>query len=159
MTNHTTSRPDRAHRDMTMILPYTPSDKEDVLSIWRQASAIAHPFLAETTVAQAEAMIRDQLLDMAETWMARRDGRNVGFVALIGDEVGGLFILPSQQGRGLGRALLDKAASVHSALTLSVFAENPKAQGFYQAYGFVETGRQTSDFFGHEEIRMRFERP
>ncbi len=137
-----------------MILPYSSSDKVQVLHIWKTASAISHPFLSEDLVNQAEAMIRDQLLDMAEVWIAEHQGEKVGFIALIGDEVGGLFILPQNQGQGIGRRLLEQALKTHSELTLSVFTQNPKAQGFYRSVGFKETARITSEFFGHEEIRM-----
>ena len=92
-----------------MIRPYSPSDKPAVLHIWREASAIAHPFLSAALVAQAEAMIRDQFLDLAETWMIDADDTPAGFIALLGNEVGGLFVLPSHQGKGYGRALLDHA--------------------------------------------------
>ncbi|MFY0595551.1 MAG: GNAT family N-acetyltransferase [Cognatishimia sp.] len=142
-----------------MILPYSASDKDAVLHIWKAASAIAHPFLSADVTNQAEAMIRDQLLDMAEVWMVEYSGQKVGFIAFLGDEIGGLFVLPDYQGLGIGQKLLVKAKEARAELTLSVFTENPKAQGFYQHHGFRETERLTSDFFGHEEIRMLWCKP
>lgn len=138
-----------------MIRPYSPSDKSTVLDIWRAASAIAHPFLSQKLVAEAEAMIRDQFLDLAETWMIAQGATPVGFIALLGNEVGGLFVLPDHQGKGYGRALLDHAQARREALTLSVFAANHTARRFYEAYGFTPLEERLNPFFKHKEIVMR----
>ncbi|WP_323775785.1 GNAT family N-acetyltransferase [Leisingera sp.] len=137
-----------------MIRPYEASDKEAVLSIWRDANALAHPFLSPERVIQAETMIRDTFLDMAETWISAPAGTPAGFISLLGEEVGGLFILPAWQGRGLGRLLLDTACASRPRLELDVFAANTRAQRFYRRYGFTEARRQVNPFFGHAEIRM-----
>lgn len=137
-----------------MIRPYVASDKDAVLSIWRAASARAHPFLSPDLTDQAEAMIRDVFLDIAETWIAAECGRPAGFAALLGDEVGGLFVHPACQGRGHGRALLDHALARRCRLELDVFAANRAARHFYLRYGFREGRAQFNAFFGHPEIRM-----
>ena len=62
-----------------MIRPYEASDKDAVLTIWRAASA--HPFLSPDLTDQAEAMIRDVFLDIAETWIGEECGRPAGFAA------------------------------------------------------------------------------
>lgn len=137
-----------------MIRPFTPDDRDVVLSIWRESNAFAHPFLTDDQVDIVAAMIRDTLLDMADVWIAEADGQPVGFVALLGNEIGGLFLRPAYHRRGIGRALVDHAATLKGALDLAVFAENPTGRLFYKAYGFIE-GTQTDDgLFGHSEIRM-----
>ncbi|MGR3760691.1 GNAT family N-acetyltransferase [Roseobacteraceae bacterium NS-SX3] len=140
-----------------MIRPYRVSDKDTVLSIWREANALAHPFLSPELTGQAEAMIRDTFLDMAETWLACPGGQPAGFIALLGQEVGGLFVRPGWQGRGLGRALMDHATARHGALELDVFAENAAARRFYRRYGFRETETRMNAFFGHPELRLRYD--
>lgn len=139
-----------------MIRPYTADDREAVLSIWRDASALAHPFLPADKVDDAERMIRDVFLDLAETLIFETDGVAQGFLALIGDEVGGLFVRPGAQGRGIGRALMDQAKTLRPRLELSVFAENPRAKWFYERNGFVAGQTQISDMFGHTETRMTY---
>ncbi len=141
-----------------MIRPYSPSDKPAVLHIWREASAIAHPFLSAALVAQAEAMIRDQFLDLAETWMIDADDMPAGFIALLGNEVGGLFVLLSHQGKGYGRALLDHALHTRTELELCVFAANHRARGFYKAYGFQAGEERLNSFFDQPEIVMHLSR-
>lgn len=50
-------------------------------------------------------------LRRAETFIHEIDERVIGLVALVGNEVGGIFVHPEHQGRGIGRALMDHARS------------------------------------------------
>jgi putative acetyltransferase len=74
------------------------------------------------------------------------DGQVVGFIAMIENEIGGLFLDPACHGQGLGRALVDKAVSEKDALTVAVFKENTIGRRFYTADGF-----RGSDEFIHED--------
>ncbi|NIZ14816.1 GNAT family N-acetyltransferase [Phaeobacter sp. HF9A] len=141
-----------------MIRPYTPSDKPTVLHIWRQANAQAHPFLSQDLTDQAEAMIRDSFLDMAETWIIEEGSRPLGFLSLLENEVGGLFVLPEAQGKGLGRALLDHARERRPTLTLSVFVKNHRARRFYAAYGFQPLEERQNAFFKEPELALHLTR-
>lgn len=139
-----------------MIRPYTADDKSVVMSIWRAANARAHPFLSAEFVATAETMIRDQFLDMAETWLIDSRNQPVGFIALIGNEIGGLFVHPDHHGRGFGRALVDHATALHGALELEVFRDNAVGRRFYDRYGFATGAETMDDFSGHPVLRMTF---
>ena len=139
-----------------MIRPYTATDKHAVLSIWRETSELAHPFLTTEQLDQAETMIRDQFMDMAETYIAELDGEPVGFVALIGNQVGGLFLRPRLHGRGIGKALMDRAVQAKGPLSLEVFTDNPIGRKFYSSYGFVEGSEKVDPFFGHPVLELSF---
>lgn len=140
-----------------MIRPYDANSAADarvVLSIWREASNFAHPFLSEAFQAEAEVAIRDIYLPMAETWLATKADEPVGFIALIDEEVGGFFVRPAWHGQGIGRALMDHAVSQRPALQLGVFRDNPVGRRFYEAYGFTVTGEQLDEASGHPLVRM-----
>ena len=102
-----------------MIRPYSPSDKPAVLHIWREASAIAHPFLSAALVAQAEAMIRDQFLDLAETWMIDADDTPAGFIALLGNA------LPTRAKAARRQKAVAACAAMVGALVLSRAVDDP----------------------------------
>ncbi|MBF9051662.1 GNAT family N-acetyltransferase [Roseobacter sp. HKCCD9010] len=139
-----------------MIRPYSPADKQAVMSIWRDTSAVAHPFLSSEFMSEAENLIRDTLLDMAEIWVAEQDGTPVGFVALIGHEVGGLFLRPEHHGHGIGQALMDRAVQRKGGLELDVFRENTKARQFYTRYGLTEGAERFDDASGQYVLRMTY---
>ena len=83
------------------------------------------------------------------------DGRVVGFLALIGNEVGAIFVDPDEQGSGIGRMLMDAASSSRPFLELNVFEANEIGRRFYEAYGFEVVGRHVGEATGHPELRLR----
>ena len=141
-----------------MIRPYSSGDLDAVLDVWYQASVVAHSFLPEEFFENERRQIADQWLPVAETVVYETGDRVVGFLALIGNEVGGIFVDPGYQGRGIGRALMDHALRLHSVLELDVFEANTVGRRFYDAYGFVAVGRQMNDVAGQPELRLRLKR-
>lgn len=139
-----------------MIRSYQAGDKPDVISIWQEASKLAHPFLTDDQMDQATTMVRDHFLDIAETYIAEQDGQAVGFVALLGNEVGGLFLRPRYHGQRIGKALMDKAVEAQGAVHLEVFVDNPIGRRFYQSYGFVEGIKKTDPVFGYQVLELTF---
>jgi GNAT superfamily N-acetyltransferase len=78
-----------------------------------------------------------------EVWLAEREGRAVGFLALRRSRSHGcetlekLYVDPPEQGRGIGTVLLDKAKELRpGSLHLWVFQKNEGARRFYERHGF-----------------------
>jgi putative acetyltransferase len=137
-----------------LIRRYLDSDLDEVLDAWYEASMVAHSFLSPEFFVTERQLMAEQWLPSAETYVCERDGRVVGFISLVGDEVGGLFVHPEHQGRGAGRALMDHARSSRSSLELEVFEENPIGRRFYDAYGFEPIGSRFDPDTGHTQIRL-----
>jgi putative acetyltransferase len=85
-----------------------------------------------------------------------KQGRVVGFISLADNEVGGIFVHPSWQRHGVGRALMDKARIVHKTLELDVFEANEQGRAFYAKYGFVPINKYGDETTGEMMIRLRF---
>jgi GNAT superfamily N-acetyltransferase len=79
--------------------------------------------------------------------VAEFGGEVVGFAAVVGGELDGLFVEPDLWGGGIGRALVDAAAheARRKGLTLTVIA-NPTARGFYESCGFTAEGEVATRF-------------
>ena len=115
------------HMD-TIIRAYSPStDTASLSDIWLQASILAHAFIGEDRLLEQQGLIESQYLPSAETWVACRGGRPVGFISLIDSFIGGLFVAPDQQGHGIGRALVAHALSLKGTLMLEVYTDNDQA--------------------------------
>ena len=140
-----------------MIRPYADDDLEDVLDAWYRASLIAHPFLSEEFLENERRQIAEQWIPVAETVVYETEERVVAFLAMVGSEVGGIFVDPDYQGRGIGRALMDHARSSHPVLELDVFEANSVGRRFYDAYGFAFVDRHMNEEAGHLELRLRYE--
>ena len=87
---------------------------------------------------------------------SKRKPQSRWFIALIGNEVGGLFVDPSFLGRGLGNALMDKARELHSTLEVEVFKENSIGRRFYDRYGFKLQEEKLHEETGCLTLRLSF---
>jgi putative acetyltransferase len=135
---------------------YEEKDLNDVLDAWEKASLLAHPFLSKEFMDQERQNIPSVYVPQAETWVAEWDGKVVGFVALIGHEVGAIFLQPEFHGKGIGLALMDKAQSLRGDLVLEVFEENEIGRRFYDRYGFEYVGERMHEESGHKLLHMKF---
>ncbi len=139
-----------------MIRQYEDRDLDDLLTAWAAASEIAHPFLTKEFLASERENIPNLYLPNAETWVYEDDGRVVGFVALIGNEVGAIFVHPSHQRKGVGNGLMDKAKKLREELEVEVFVKNAIGRAFYAKYGFTPVEENVHEQTGFDLLRLRF---
>jgi putative acetyltransferase len=142
-----------------MIRAYRPRDSSSILDVWAAASALAHLFLPVAVVAAERHDIADVHLATAETWVWETDGRAVGFIAMLGNEIGGLFVDPDHHGRGIGRALVDHVRPSHDRLEVEVFKDNRIGRAFYAAYGFAEDHEGVHAATGFAVLRLSLNGP
>ena len=94
-----------------VIRAYQAADIEPVMTVWRAANDLAHPFLKADFVAEVEVAIRQVYVPQAETYVLDEAGRVIGFITLLGNEIGGLFVDPRSIRRSdppdRGRGALD----------------------------------------------------
>ncbi len=141
-----------------MLRPYEDRDLAAVLDVWHRASLVAHSFLPADFFSAERRLIAEQWLPMSETTVFESSGRVVGFISMVGDEVGGLFVHPEYQRQGIGGLLMDHAFTGRDTLELGVLEANTLGRAFYAAYGFVEIGRTIDDATGHPELRLHLSR-
>jgi putative acetyltransferase len=137
-----------------MMRGYKTSDTDALISIWDKAEPLAHPFLSDEVRDQVRRDTVNIYLPNAETWVLENHGTPVGFIAMIGTEIGGLFLDPSEQGKGLGRQMVDHIVAIKGPLTVEVFKDNKIGLPFYERYGFVVTGEGVFDASGDQTFKM-----
>lgn len=138
-----------------MIRPYGPSDLSRVLECWYEASLSAHPFLSESFLERERGLIAEQWIPASETTVAEVDGEVAGFLSLVGNEVGAVFVHPTRQRHGCGRELMDDARAKCPFLELDVFEANALGRAFYAAYGFEEIDHRVDGETGQMMLRLR----
>lgn len=139
-----------------IVRKYVDEDADGVIEAWYAASLVATPFLSDEFMSGERGNIRTKWLPMAETWVAEIDGAVAGFISLIGDEVGAIFVHPHYQGRGIGRELMDHAAGLRDQLFLDVFEENSIGRRFYDRYGFQFVSKHLHDDTGFMQLRLSY---
>ena len=111
---------------------------------WQESHSFCTPefVAAHTAETQAEYLRRE--MEAGKALFLLLDPEPVGVVAVSGDLIENLYVLPEKQGRGYGSALLEHAAArCPGAPRLWVLNINEKARRFYEARGYALTGRET----------------
>jgi putative acetyltransferase len=140
-----------------MIRKYCEADLPELLDVWHEASLVAHPFLDEAFLASERRNIPELYLPNAETCVYEHEGRVVGFIAMIGNEVGAIFVQPRLHGQGIGQALMNYVRERRDGLEVQVFKRNRIGRRFYSRYGFEEVSESIHEASGHEVILMKLE--
>jgi putative acetyltransferase len=138
-----------------LIRQYRPEDCDELLDVWARASALAHPFLSQEFLDQERRNIPQLYLPNAETWVWETDGRVTGFVALIGNEVGALFVAPDHHRSGIGKALVEKARALRGELVVDVFEQNAIGRAFYAKAGFEPIESRVHGETGLRLLKLR----
>ena len=129
-----------------VVRPYmAATDTKKLSGIWLDASLLAHPFIGASRLIEQRQLIEEKYLPNAETWVACLMGEPVGFISLMDTFIGGIFVAPGQQGRGIGHMLIAHAVDQKGTLSLEVYTANEQAMRFYTAFGFVEVSRRATD--------------
>ena len=139
-----------------IIRKYRDDDLADVLAAWESGTAVAHPFLTEAFLEQERYNIPNLYLPNADTWVVEDDGQVIGFIALLGNEVGAIFVNVESHHTGAGRGLMDKAQEIHGELEVEVFTENSVGRRFYANYGFEVLAESIHEPTGNPLLRLRY---
>ncbi len=138
------------------IRQYKESDLNAVLDSWEAATRLAHEFMANDFIILQRKNVAEVYLPNTDTWVAEVDGEVIGFIALMDSEVGAIFLQPLHHGKGIGRALMDKARSLHGNLEVEVFKENAIGRNFYSKYGFELLEEKFHEPTGQKLLRLTF---
>jgi GNAT superfamily N-acetyltransferase len=130
-----------------------PAERHALEELQRRASLVWEEY-REALLANPDAIeLPVQQIEEGRVCVAEDAQALLGFSAVLprddGDaELDGLFVEPAVWRRGVGRALVERAAqtaSASGARALHVVA-NPRAEDFYRACGFVRTGESATRF-------------
>ena len=138
-----------------MIRKYEEKDLNELLGAWHSAAKAAYPFLDEEFFKQERKNIISIYLPNAETWVYEYEGIVVGFISLMGDEVGGLFVDTAVQRMGIGRKLMDHVRGIREVLELYVFTDNIIGRAFYKKYGFTKIYEDIEEQTGKKQLRLK----
>ncbi|GHG24990.1 MULTISPECIES: GNAT family N-acetyltransferase [Amycolatopsis] len=135
-----------------MIRPATVADAEAIGEVhvrsWQAAyeGLIPADFLARLSASSRAAAWARRIGGGGRVLVAEEDGVIAGFAAFGPSHLYALYLLPEFWGRGLGRALHDRAVEEMSgeSAVLWVLATNERAKAFYVRQGWVDDdARQT----------------
>ena len=138
-----------------MIRKHIEKNLEQILNVWYHSSTLAHPFLKFEFVEKVKSDMRNIYIPDSDTWVYEKDLEIVGFISMIDNEIGGLFVLPSFMGKGIGSQLVDFIGKNHKNLEVEVFEKNKIGRAFYDKHGFQLVKEFTHQESGENVLKMR----
>jgi len=143
-----------------VLRPATPQDAPAVAAVHLRSRAEAMPWLPQLhSDEQTLTWVRDVLLGTQRVAVVEDGGALVAYSAVCDGWLEHLYVLPEAQGRGYGRALLERAQDESGgALRLRVFERNAQARAFYAAAGWREVARGTGNEEGLPDLTLAWDR-
>lgn len=135
----------------------TDSLKDELIDVWEKAVRSSHHFLSEEDLDYYRPRIRDIYFDAVDLYVLRNP--NVAaFMGLSEDMVEMLFVLPPEQGKGYGSALLNYAFEEKRIRKIDVNEQNTEAYQFYINRGYHAVSKDETDADGKPYPIIHLER-
>lgn len=138
-----------------MIREFNDEDTEEIIEVWFEASTRAHPFLDSSFMEKERLNVREVYIPNTDTWVFEIKDQVAGFISMMGNEVGAIFVRPEFQGSGIGTGLMNQVAGFHNELEVEVFERNTMGRAFCEQYGFKQVNKLIHQETGHILVRMK----
>ena len=138
-----------------MIRKKIEKDIDQIMNIWYKSSTLAHPFLNSQFVEKVKKDMRNIYIPNSDTWVFEENDIITGFISMIGNEIGGLFVLPDNQSKGIGTQLVDFIKKQHNEIEVEVFEKNNIGRAFYDKYGFKLINKSNDKGSGEIVLRLK----
>jgi GNAT superfamily N-acetyltransferase len=121
-----------------MIRRAKPDEAHAVAGVFTAARAEQHFIPSLHTPDEDRWFFREIAFPNQEIWVVEEDGEIVGFAAINENLLGHIYVHPREQGRGIGRTLLDKVKERRvEGFVLWTHQPNEGARRFYEREGLV----------------------
>lgn len=139
-----------------MIRKYKENEIPVLIDIWEQASELAHPFLSIEFTEMVKEAMTEMYLPNSKTWVYEESETIVGFISMVENEIGGLFVLPKYHSKGIGKSLVNYISQFHNELEVEVFNENKIGKPFYAKIGFSTISEYVQKETNQKVLRMKY---
>lgn len=145
---------------MKRIVKSRAEHEDRIVSIWLEASKIAHHFIPASYWEEHVEEVRTVYLPSSETYVYEdQETLDIsGFISMIDNYVAAVFVSPGLNGQGIGTLLLDFAKTRYRELNLGVYVKNKDAIAFYTKNGFMPVMQKVEENTGEMELVMLYRR-
>lgn len=133
----------------TNIFRATEKEYPELAELWEASVRSTHHFLSEADIQYYKPLVRDVYFPAVQLYIIRNKENHIcGFLGLSDEWIEMLFIHPSEQGKGYGKALLEYAVHEKGFRKVDVNEQNAEALRFYLNRGFQVISRDETDAQG-----------
>jgi len=119
---------------------------ESIMQLWLKSTIKAHPFISEDYWNSNYDVIKNKYIPLSEIYVYLENKFILGFISVLNSEfIGALFVDVNNQGKGIGKKLIQHAMDIYGKLTLAVYKDNLQAVNFYKHIGFKVIREQSNE--------------
>lgn len=122
---------------------------EKLFEVWKKSVKATHIFLTDDEIEKIAEYVPDALTGVAHLIIAANNDESIAFMGIEEQKLEMLFVSPDEQGRGVGKELLQYGIEKYNVNELGVNEQNPQAIGFYKHMGFHVYKRSDTDEQGN----------
>ncbi len=117
-------------------------DLDETIAVWHETRKRIHTSMnieaeRDTTLDDSRRIFREKIAPRCQLWVAEKREKIVGFLAIRQSYIDRMYVKPSEQGRGVGTALLKKARELSpEGLELHTHQKNGRSRSFYEKNQF-----------------------
>ena len=137
-----------------MIRSYRLQDTDKLLNLWFDSVCQGHPFIDKLYWAKNIQTVKDEYRPRAQTFVFEDRKQIKGFISLMDNYIGALFVAPKFQRQKIGKKLLEYVRRRRPNLTLEVYSKNLHALRFYQKSGFKLVSVSCDDETKEEKLTL-----
>lgn len=113
----------------------------EVMDLWLRTTMHSNSFVEQNFWEKHYDFIKDKYINEKDTFVYMENGKIIAFTCVSDDnKIGGLFVDPDCQNRGIGTEIINFLKSEYSILHIEVYARNRKALAFATRMGFIIDG-------------------
>ena len=119
---------------------------EKLIDVWEKSVRETHLFLSNKEIDEIKNFVPMALKSVPHLIIeSDANGVPIAFMGIDDRKLEMLFIDPREQGKGLGRKLLEHGITNYGVKEVVVNEQNPQAKGFYEHMGFKVYERSEID--------------
>ncbi len=124
----------------------TECEIENIMQLWLKSTIKAHPFISEDYWNDNYELIKNKYIPQSEIYVYLEDKLILGFISVLNSEfIGAVFVDVNNQGKGIGKKLIQHTMDIYGDLTLAVYKDNLQAVNFYKHIGFKVIREQSNE--------------
>ncbi|WP_372713657.1 N-acetyltransferase [Ilyobacter sp.] len=108
----------------------------EAVELWYEVSVKAHNFISSDFWKKNKELMATKYLPASETYIAVEGGKILGFVAMAENFLAAIFVDEKEQGKGIGKNLINHVKEGREVIRLNVYKKNQKTIDFYKSQGF-----------------------
>jgi putative acetyltransferase len=132
------------------------SEISTIVDLWYETSVVAHNFISSDYWKKNKESMAKIYIPNSETYVAIENDEIIGFVSMAENYLAAIFVNNKNQGKGVGKKLLNFVKDRREIIQLKAYKKNKKTVEFYKRQNFKILSESIEETTGEYECFMEW---